>query len=212
MKVISSIFVLLWASSAGWANGAEPSPDQLNRLLAGEVVSHAVESGKAGSSARMQILAHAPAEAIWNVIISCEKAFVFVDGLEVCEVLEDSGDRALVHQVVKRGWPIPTQDFVFESLRNHYREIGFQLVEGNLKSLEGSWRFDETAEGTLVDYRISLQPAIVAPKFIVRRSIEKGMPDLLACIRGLAGGSLSEEQAREDLQRCPGEAEAGQAR
>jgi ribosome-associated toxin RatA of RatAB toxin-antitoxin module len=212
MKVTFSIIAFLAAISAGGANGAEPSPDQLNSLLAGEVVSHAVESGKAGGSARMQILARAPAKAIWDVIVSCEKAFVFVDGLEVCEVLEDSGDRALVHQVVKRGWPIPTQNFVFESLRNHYREIGFQLVEGNLKAMEGNWRFDETAEGTLVDYQIRVQPAIAAPKFIVRRSIEKGMPDLLACIRGLAGGSLSADQARKDVQRCPGEAEALPAR
>lgn len=212
MKVTSSIFALLWAVSAGLANGAEPSPDELNRLLAGEVVSHAVESGKAGGSARMQILAHAPAEAIWNVIISCEKAFVFVDGLEVCEVLEDSGDRALVHQVVMRGWPIPTQDYVFESLRNPHIEMSFRLVEGNLKVMEGSWRFAELAEGTLVDYEIRVQPAIVAPKFLVRRNIEKGMPNLLACIRGLAGGSLSEEQARKDLQQCPGEAQGGAAR
>jgi ribosome-associated toxin RatA of RatAB toxin-antitoxin module len=212
MKVISSILALLWTVSAGWANVAEPSPDQLTRLLAGEVVPHAVESGKAGGSARMQILADAPAEAIWNVIISCEKAFAFVDGLEVCEVLEDSGDRALVHQVVKRGWPIPTQDFIFKSLREPHTEMSFQLVEGNLKVMEGSWRFDEMAEGTLVDYQIRVQPAVAAPKFLVRRNIEKGMPDLLACIRGLAGGSLSEDQAREDLQRCPGEAEAGQAR
>ena len=209
MKVTLFIVTLLAAVSAGWVYGADSSPDQLNKLLAGEVVPHAVESGKAGGSARMKILARAPAESIWSVIISCEKAFMFVDGLEVCEVIEDNGDRALVHQVVKRGWPIPIQDFVFESLRNPHTEMSFRLVEGNLKAMEGAWQFDETAQGTLVDYQISVQPAIAAPKFIVRRNIEKGMPDLLACIRGLAGGSLSEDQARKDLQRCPGEAEAG---
>ena len=79
----------------------------------------------------MQMLARVPAQAIWEVIVSCELAFAFVDGLERCEVVEDSGETALVHQVVNQGWLVPTYDFVFESLRRHYRQIDVRLVEGN---------------------------------------------------------------------------------
>lgn len=154
----------------------------------------------------MQILVQAPPQAIWNVIISCDLAFVFVDGLTYCEVLEEAGDRALVHQVVKRGWPIPAQDFTFESLRQPYTEIVFRLVEGNLKVMEGYWRFTILPEGTLVDYQVRIQPEIPAPRFIVRRNIRKGMPDLLACVRGLAGGSGEEARVQADLDRCPGSA------
>lgn len=209
MKVTLLIISLLCGALLGAAAAANPEPDSWASLLAGEVVAQESRSSKSGGSAHMQILVQAPAQAIWKVIISCEKAFQFVDGLKLCEVLEDTGARALVHQVVKRGWPIPTQDFVFESLRDHYQAMEFRLVEGNLKALEGSWRFDETANGTLLDYQVSVRPGIPAPKFIVRRNIEKGMPDLLTCIRGLAGGSFNEDQARQDLERCPGESEAG---
>jgi ribosome-associated toxin RatA of RatAB toxin-antitoxin module len=174
------------------------------RLLAGEVVAMEVSSDAAGASGRMQILVNAPAPAIWDVIVSCEAAFSFVDGLQTCEVLEDTGGRALVRQVVNQGWLIPTYDFVFESLRQYDERIDVRLVEGNLKALAGYWLFRETDAGTLVDYQIQIQPALPAPRFIVRRQVMKGMPDMLACIRGLAGGSGTPVLEKQDLGRCPG--------
>jgi ribosome-associated toxin RatA of RatAB toxin-antitoxin module len=172
------------------------------RLEAGEVVARETRGDAQGGSARMQMLVHAPAQAVWAVIVSCELAFRFVDGLQRCEVLEDSGERALVHQVLDRGWLTPRLDFVFESLRRPWEQIDFRLVEGNLKALEGSWRFEETAAGTLVDHEIRLRPQAPVPAFLVRRDIGRTMPDLLACVRGLAGGSGGEERRQQDLGRC----------
>jgi len=183
-----------------------PDPEAREQLASGGIVTRATRNDEAGGAARMQILVQAPARVVWDVIVSCDLAFVFVDGLQVCEVLEQSGDRALVHQVVKQGWLIPTYDFVFESLRQPYRSIEFRLVEGNLKLMQGRWAFYEGADGTLVDYEVHIQPGGPVPRFLVRRSISRGMPDLLACIRGLAGGSGSQLQARLDLDRCPGRA------
>jgi ribosome-associated toxin RatA of RatAB toxin-antitoxin module len=154
----------------------------------------------------MQMLVRAPAQAVWAVIVSCELAFRFVDGLQRCEVLEDTGDRALVHQVVDRGWLTPRLDFVFESLRQPWTQIGFRLVEGNLKAMEGTWRFEETASGTLVDYEVRLRPQAPVPGFLVRRNIGRTMPDLLACVRGLAEGSSPDERGQRDLARCAGSA------
>jgi hypothetical protein len=187
------------------ASSAKPDHATLSRLVEGEIVLMDSRSDQAGGAARVLVLAQAPAKSFWDVILSCEKAFVFVDGLQSCEVLEDTGDRALVHQLVKKGWPIPTQDFIFESLREPYREIHFRLVEGNLKAMEGRWLFEDIPEGLLVDYEVRIQPGIPAPGFLVRRNIQKDMPDLLACIRGLAEGSGSVERERDDLDRCPGD-------
>jgi len=179
-------------------------PELRQRLVAGEIITRDTSSDEAGAAGRMQILVRAPARAIWEVIVSCELAFAFVDGLERCEVLEDTGERAVVHQVVDQGWLIPTYDFVFESLRLHYQKIDVQLIEGNLKALDATWSFQETPQGTLVDYRVRIQPLLPAPRFIVRRNVSKGMPGMLACIRGLAGGSGSRGLEGQDLSRCPG--------
>ncbi len=197
---------LLLVSGTAIAAAAPPAgaddPAILARLAAGEVVARETRGDRQGGSARMQMLVHAPAETVWAVIVSCELAFRFVDGLQRCEVLEDSGERALVRQVLDRGWLTPRLDFVFESLRRPWEQIDFRLVEGNLKALEGSWRFEETAAGTLVDHEIRLRPQAPVPAFLVRRDIGRTMPDLLACVRGLAGGSGGEERRQQDLGRC----------
>jgi ribosome-associated toxin RatA of RatAB toxin-antitoxin module len=183
----------------------KPEHEVMDRLLAGEIVAVETQIEESGGAARMQLLMHTPARSIWEVILSCDKALVFMDGLQFCEVIEDTGGTALVRQIVDQGWLFPTQDFVFKSLRDHYRKIEFRLVEGNLKKLQGFWHFNEIAEGTLVDYEILVQPAMPVPRFLVRRQIHNGTPDLLACIRALAGGSGSVEQSAIDSARCPGE-------
>ncbi len=181
-----------------------PDSEALERLGNGGIVLLDARSDEAGGSARVQALIQAPVKAVWDIIISCEQAFIFVKGLKKCEIVEEMAGRALIHQVVKTSWIVPTQDFVFESLRDPYREIRFQLVEGNLKAMAGKWRFTEIPDGLLLDYEIRIRPGMPVPAFIVSYVIRKGMPDLIACIRGLAGGSGSVERARGDRERCQG--------
>jgi len=141
--------------------------------------------------------------------VSCDLAFAFVAGLRNCTVREDTVERALVHQVVDQGWLTPTYDFVFESLRVPFERIDVHLVEGNLRVLDARWVFREAVEGTVVDYQVLIRPSIPAPRFLVRRNLSKGMPDMLACIRGLADGSGSQQRRRQDLERCPGAPSGG---
>lgn len=196
-------FILLGFSPPAETSG--PDRETAHQLANGEIVLLDADSSQAGGSARVQALVQAPVESVWNVIASCELSFVFVDGLKQCQVIEDFDNRALVHQVVKRGMLVPTQDFVFESLREPYHEIRFSLVEGSLKEMEGKWKFSETPEGVLIDYSIRVRPVFPVPGFIVSWVMRKGMPDLIACIRGLADGSGSPDRNKNDLERCRGE-------
>lgn len=206
LKTLLLILMLNTVFAGVCRAAAPPLPDDdsalLARLRAGEVVARESSGHPSGGSAHMQILVQAPPSAIWAVIVSCELAFRFVDGLRYCEVLEDTGDRALVRQVVDQGWLTPTFDFVFESLRQPWERIEFRLVEGNLAAMAGSWSFIATPDGTLVDYEIRLRPQAPVPAFLVRRNLNRTLPDQLACVRGLAGGSGSQERLRRDLERC----------
>ena len=187
------------------AAAAQPFPQQeWSRLAAGEVVLLDARNSGRGGAAHARALVRADAAAVWRVVTSCEDAFVFVDGLERCEILEDTGARVTVRQVVDKSWLLPRQDFVFESLREPYRDIRVRLLEGNLDALEGHWTFRPVAEGTVVDYAVRLEPSFPVPDFLVRRNISRDMPDLLACVRALADGSGTPEQAKLDRARCPG--------
>jgi len=207
---MKSSVLIIAVLACGVAFAAEPADDagELRRHLdRGDIVLLEADSSRSGGSARVQALIRAPVQAVWNVITSCEQSFVFVNGLQQCRVIEEDEARALVHQVVKTGWLAPTQDFIFESLREPYSGIRFQLVEGNLKEMEGAWRFTESPEGIYVDYSIRVRPRLPVPGFIVSWVMRRGMPDIIACIRGLADGSGLPEQRRADLERCRGNAE-----
>ena len=202
------VIALLFLSSSPLTALSQTDGDAMARLRAGEILLLDARSESDGGSVHLQFLSHSPAQAILDVLLSCEKAFIFVDGLRICDEREEAGDRLRIHQVVKRSWLIPTQDFVVEFRRNPHRELRFNLVEGNLRELEGSWQFSETPDGLLVEHRIRIAPAVPAPHFLVRWAVSRDMPDLAACVRGLAGGSGSEEQSTADLARCAGKAPA----
>jgi hypothetical protein len=184
-----------------------PGPDELSKLLDGKVLVLDFRSEKPGGTVRVRALAQVSAEEVWNVIVSCKRSFVFVNGLQSCEVIEDSGERALVRQVTKQGWPAPTLDFIYESLREPFSNINFSLVQGNLESMEGAWQFINTPNGLLLDYKIRIKPELAVPDFLVSRSLRKSSPDMVACVRGLSGGSGSEKLQSSDLERCPGKPE-----
>lgn len=202
MKEMALIAVAALSSSPPMT-GNLPDAAVMEKLRAGEVVAlEPVTAGDDGAAARMQILVRAPARSFWEVVVSCDKARVFIRGLELCEILEDHGTRVLVHQVIRQSWVLPREDFVFESLRSPYRRIDIRLVRGNVRALSGRWLFTETPDGLLVDYQMRVEPGFPFPRFLIQRRIERHMPDLLACLRGLAGGSLQPGQQAGDLSRC----------
>lgn len=176
------------------------------RLAAGEVLAQDIHEDKAGGAARVTALFHADADAIWNVIGYCENEFVYVRGLELCEVVLPGLQVMQKHHRVNNNWYTPTIDFVFEARRESPVHGTFKLVEGNLKVLEGQWLFQPApgGEGLVVSHDIRLKSRFPAPRWLVRRVLKNDLPDMLACIRGMARGSGSEALQAGDLARCPG--------
>ena len=182
--------------------------DMEARLRAGEILLQDTRTDEAGGAGKAQVFAYTQARAFWDVIVSCDLAFVFVDGMRACETLEDSDGRAVVRQVIKKHWLLPKIEYSFESQRRPYEEMTFKLIEGDLDIMEGSWRFSPAAGGVLVEYKARIKPSFPVPRWLIRRTIRKDTPDLIACIRGLANGSGSEQMLKSDLERCPGEKRA----
>ena len=181
-----------------------PDPVTLERLKAGEVILETTRTDESGAAARIVVFIQAPVEAIWDVIYSCENAFIFLEGLKLCEVLEQTSDYTITRQVVKKSFLIPTQDYSFRTVQEPFKHAEFRLVEGNLKVMKGSWDFIAMPDGVVVLHEIQIQPAVPAPRFIVRQLMRKGMPEMIACMRGLAGGSVNADMKTRDLAKCPG--------
>ena len=184
---------------------ALPDGATMARLEAGDWVIENDISDPGVAAASILILMRAPVERIWATITTCRNVEIFLAGLQFCEVLEDTGTYALTHQVVDKGWTTPRLDYTFETRREPYRHMEFNLVEGNLKIMQGSWDFTPVADGVLVRHVLMLRPLVPAPRWLVRRNLKHDLPDMMQCIRGLSAGSGSPQAEAADLDRCPGE-------
>lgn len=200
-KLLPGLLLLTLSQAPVFAVDSEPG-DLGDRLRGGEIILQDTRTDEVGGAGKAQLFAHTEAKAFWDVIISCDLSFVFVDGMRACETLENSGNRAVVRQVIKKHWLLPKIEYSFESVRRPYEEMTFKLIEGDLDIMEGSWRFTPAAGGTLVEYEARIKPSFPVPRWLIRRTIRKDVPSLIACIRGLAKGSGSEQRLKADLARC----------
>lgn len=64
------------------------------------------------------------------------------------------------------------------------------------------------SDGSIVIHEVRIQPGFLAPRWLIRRSLHRDLPDMLACIRGLAKASADQQSVLADLQRCPGDVTA----
>ncbi len=184
-----------------------PNPETMSRLRLGEIVAESIRVDDKGGAVKASLMIWAPVEDIWAIVYSCENAFIFLAGLEVCEVIEDDGLDTVTHQLINQGWPVPSQDYNFLTHRVPYTRADIQLLEGNLKFMQASWEFIKMPDAVVVIYKVRVLPGFPAPRFLVRRALVNGTTKMLACIRGLVGGSGSAEREKEDLNQCPGDIE-----
>ena len=115
---------------------------------------------------------------------------------------EPGADVTTLRQSVDKGWAVPRVDYVITVRRVPFSRVDFSLVEGDLRVMEGGWRFVESGDALLVTHEIRVQPAFPVPRWLLRRTLRKDLPDMLACLRGLTGGS-HEATGTDDLARCP---------
>lgn len=197
---------LLASLLAGSAHGDSlPGPEKMALLRAGEILTEYTRMDESGGAVRGFILMHTAVENITAILQGCGKAFVFVDGMEQCEILEKDDDYTLIRQVVDTGLFAPQLDYSYRSESKTPSQMEFNLVEGNLRVLQGGWNFVEVDEGVLAFYDMRVRLGFPLPRFMVRMSLRRMIPDMLACVRGLVDGSGSVEQNEKDLEQCPGD-------
>lgn len=191
---------------------AELSAADMHRLQQGETLLEVIHTELPGGAAKVTALFHTDSDTIWNVIGHCRYEFVYLKGLKLCEVLKTGNFLTTVHHRVRNSWYSPTLDFTFEAKREPCCHGEFELVDGNLKVLVGQWNFEPMTDDDsyIVSHEIRIQPRVPAPRWLIRRSLKKDLPNMLSCIRGLAQASGNERRLALDLQRCPGKFNRGE--
>jgi hypothetical protein len=177
------------------------------RLQRGEILVRTVHEKKSGGAAQVTALFHSSVEAVWNVIGYCKNEFIYVRGLELCELVKPGLSVMRKHHRVNNNWYTPTIDFTFEASRTSSTHGEFQLVGGNLKVMEGMWDFQphSNSGNLVVTHEIRIRSRFPVPRWLMRRVLKNDLPDMVACVRGLASASGDDERLAADLERCPGD-------
>ncbi len=189
------------AASIQWGD------DEMARLKRGEILLQTIQDEKPGTAARVTALFHTNAQAIWDIIGYCKYEFVYMRGLKLCEMLEGDQFHMTMRHRLRSSWYTPTLDFTFEAVREPGGDGEAHLIGGDLKVLEGRWKFSPLADdnNVIVVHEIRIQPKLPAPQWLVRRNLQRDLPAMMACIRGLARASGDPGHIERDLKQCPGD-------
>jgi hypothetical protein len=129
---------------------------------------------------------NAPPTAIWDVLKACEVAPEYVPNVVSCKSIEtvDDGRGELFVQTVKPIFFLPTFEHVFRLDYTPYTRIDVRRVSGPIAHMEGTWWLLPQDNGhVLLVYELALDPGMPIPRFLVRATLKRDLPKVVAAVR-----------------------------
>jgi ribosome-associated toxin RatA of RatAB toxin-antitoxin module len=168
---------------------AQPNLDWIDRdaIEAGEVQVF-VERSDRPLTAEVKLAAEvdAPATAIWDVLKACEIAPEYVPNVQSCKKLEelDGGRAELFVQTIKPVFFLPTFEHEFRLDYTPYSRIDVNRVSGPIAYMQGTWWLLPEENGRiLLVYELALDPGMPIPRFLVRATLKRDLPKVIAAVR-----------------------------
>jgi hypothetical protein len=128
----------------------------------------------------------APPTAIWDVLKACEIAPEYVPNVVSCRRLEslDGGRADLFVQTIKPIFFLPSFEHVFRLDYTPYTRIDVQRVSGPIAHMQGTWWLAPQESGRiLLVYELALDPGMPIPRFLVRATLKRDLPKVVAAVR-----------------------------
>lgn len=184
-ELAGALLALLAARAAatqpnlGWLDG--------DALAAGKVQVEVLRSERPlTAEIRLAVEIDAPPEPIWAVLKACEVAPEYVPNVQSCRRLEtlDGGRAELFVQAIKPVFFMPSFEHVFRLDYTPFTHIGVHRVSGPIELLEGSWWLVPRESGrTLLVYELAIDPGMPIPRFVVRATLRRDLPQVLDAVR-----------------------------
>jgi len=175
--------------NAGTPKEWTPSAADFEKLERGEVLLFSdVDHGSDKDAVRAVVKIKASPEQVFRTMTSCDRALHFVPRLKLCKVLETAADgswQTVEHEVDGNAY-LPKARYVFRADLERYDRIRCTEISGDFRENRGLWTFrpvvgDETT--TLVTYTVHIVPRFYAPRWMVRSSLKRELPVLMAAFR-----------------------------
>ena len=168
---------------------AQPNLDWIDRdAIAAREVQVFVERSDRPLTADVKVAVEvdAPATAIWDVLKACEIAPEYVPNVQSCRRLEelDGGRAELFVQTIKPVFFLPTFQHEFRLDYTPYSRIDVNRVSGPIAHMQGTWWLLPEDNGRiLLVYELALDPGMPIPRFLVRATLKRDLPKVIAAVR-----------------------------
>jgi ribosome-associated toxin RatA of RatAB toxin-antitoxin module len=157
------------------------------RLDNGEILFESRNADERGTATiRVAVAIEADWRVIWELITACEISPEFVPHVVACSRIESTaeGDSELFKQTVKPAFFLPRFEHVFQLDYFPPERVEVSHISGPIERLEGTWRLLERPDGRIaLIHEMTVNPAFPVPRFFVRNTLERDLPDVLAEIR-----------------------------
>jgi ribosome-associated toxin RatA of RatAB toxin-antitoxin module len=179
-------WALLAACSGARAADFELTPAEAGRVDQGLVVIRAaLDESQQRGEVRAALFIDAPPARVFQVMTRCADAMSYVPHLRSCRVLLPAAEANVrfVEHEVDFGWYAPRLRYVFRADLVENRRISFHQVDGDFRAHEGVWEFEPAGAGTLLRYRVVIDPPSWVPAWLARRSLKSSLPEMLTGLR-----------------------------
>jgi ribosome-associated toxin RatA of RatAB toxin-antitoxin module len=163
-------------------------PALRSRLERGEVVTELTDGPGGRRDARARALIAAPPEKVWEGITDYARYKEFMPFTTVSDVRRREGDTVWFY--TELSFPLKTINYEIKLKLDKPRwRVDWTLVDGNIKSNEGSWQLEPHADGkeTYAVYTVFVAAGFAIPGFVMSKLTQGSLPELLKVVRKRAG-------------------------
>ncbi|EKE02616.1 MAG: cyclase/dehydrase [uncultured bacterium] len=189
-NIYSKFIFLLLISSLIFINTALRTEatlqDELSKLKNGEILSRSLSSELKGGlrGAEAKIFIKASPQKVWGVLNDHESLPKYVTRFKKAEVIENKPNSQKVKLAIKFCPFLPTFNYLMAfDTSEKYKRIKFTKIDGAFKKLYGAYDLEPYQNGTILRYRIYLDPGFYIPEFVRSSGVSKDLPEILESVR-----------------------------
>lgn len=166
-----------------------PAAAQLSQLSSQD--RSALQSGQVtlvGSNGQYtaRVLVSAPVSAAWSVLTDYNNFSNFFPTVAESRLLQSNGNQRVFEQVNEiQIFPVTRRSrIVMAATESYPQQITFNLLEGDIRSLRGTWRLEQTSPNqVLVTHQVSVNPASSTPRQLFFNIYQNTLQNTLAALK-----------------------------
>jgi ribosome-associated toxin RatA of RatAB toxin-antitoxin module len=192
----------LYGQNAEWTL----TPAELSRLRSGAVLVDG-DADRPSGNVRAAVQINTSAERVFRTLTDCAEALRFVPHLRHCAVLESAPDNSwqVIEQQIDYGWFMPHAYYVFRVEYERFTRLRFRHVRGDFRENSGDWEFQPSPDGrsTIVTYRLQVVPRFYVPRWMMRATLKRDLPELMKGLRARAEAAAAAPPGPSAGQHAP---------